>query len=82
MALTSLFAKLYILILFYSFYFLVRDVVFFEHILQSTEALNADPAFNDSGSNHSSQISAGIFSLTPRMGPSTPNRRNVTNELR
>ena len=54
MALTSLFAKLYILILFYSFYFLVRDVVFFEHILQSTEALNADPAFNDSGSNHSS----------------------------
>ena len=50
LVLVTLFSKLYIVILFYSFYFLVREVVFFEHLLQSAEALNAEPAFTDGGS--------------------------------
>jgi hypothetical protein len=66
LVLVTLFAKLYIVVLFYSFYFLVREVVFFEHLLQSTEALNAEPAFTDGGSSSHSQVSGGVFSLTPR----------------
>ena len=50
LVLVTLFSKLYIVVLFYSFYFLVREVVFFEHLLQSAEALNAEPAFTDGGS--------------------------------
>ena len=46
----SLVSKLYIVVLFYCFYFLVREVVFFEHLLQSAEALHAEPAFTDGGS--------------------------------
>ena len=69
LVLVTLFSKLYIVALFYSFYFLVREVVFFEHLLQSTEALNAEPAFTDGGSAASSQhsqVSGGVFSLIPR----------------
>ena len=33
LVLVTLFSKLYIVVLFYSFYFLVREVVFFEHLL-------------------------------------------------
>ena len=64
----TLVAKLYMMILFYSFYFMVREVVFYEHLLQQAEALNADPAFSDSGasSTHSSsQVYGGVFSLAP-----------------
>ena len=50
LVLVTLIAKLYIVVLFYAFYFLVREVVFFEHLLQQTEALNAEPAFTDGGS--------------------------------
>ena len=42
--------KLYIVVLFYSFYYLIREVVFFEHLLQSAEAVNAEPAFTDGSS--------------------------------
>ena len=38
LAMITLAAKVYIVVLFYSFYFLVREVVFFEHLLQSAEA--------------------------------------------
>lgn len=50
-----LFTKLYVVVLFYSFYFLVREVLFFEHLLQGTEAQNAEVAFTitDGGSSHS-----------------------------
>ena len=34
LAIISLTAKLYIVVLFYSFYFLIREVVFYEHLLQ------------------------------------------------
>ena len=63
-ALVALTAKLYLVILFYGFYFLLREVLFFEHLLQSAEALNAEPAFTDGGSSQS-QLSQGVFSLTP-----------------
>ena len=33
LALIALFAKIYIVILFYSFYFMLREVVFYEHLL-------------------------------------------------
>ena len=62
----ALFAKLYIMVLFYSFYFMIREVVFYEHLLQQAEAINADPAFSDSAASSSSQVSGGIFSLAPR----------------
>ena len=75
LVLVTLFAKLYIVVLFYSFYFLVREVVFFEHLLQSTEALNAEPAFTDGGSSSHSQVSQGVFSLTPRPLQDGGNRR-------
>ena len=82
--LVTLIAKLYIVVLFYAFYFLVREVVFFEHLLQSTEALNAEPAFTDGGSSQQSQISEGIFSTTPRQMQEPGNRRSRTagSELR
>ena len=38
--------KLFIVVLFYSFYYLVREVVFFEHLLEGAEAINAEAAFN------------------------------------
>ena len=84
LVLVTLIAKLYIVVLFYAFYFLVREVVFFEHLLQQTEALNAEPAFTDGGSSQQSQISSGIFSLTPRHMQETGNRRRGTagSELR
>ena len=50
----ALFAKLYIMVLFYSFYFMIREVVFYEHLLQQAEAINADPAFSDSAASSSS----------------------------
>ena len=78
----ALIAKLYIMVLFYSFYFMIREVVFYEHLLQQAEALNQDPVFTDGGSSQS-QISGGVFSLTPREIPNTPNRRRTYgNELR
>ena len=40
-----LFSKLYAVVLFYSFYFLIREVLFFEHILHGAEARNAEVAF-------------------------------------
>mmetsp|Transcript_35611 Transcript_35611/g.46871 ORF Transcript_35611/g.46871 Transcript_35611/m.46871 type:complete len:123 (+) Transcript_35611:94-462(+) len=53
LAMIALFAKLYMMILFYSFYFMVREVVFYEQLLQQNEAINADPAFTDGGSSQS-----------------------------
>ena len=49
---TFLIAKLYIVALFYSFYYLIREVVFFEHLLQQADAINAEPAFTDGGSSN------------------------------
>mgnify|MGYP000533648343 CR=1 FL=1 len=64
LALIALAQKILIIVLLYSFYFLLREVVFYEHLLAGTEALNAEPAFTDAGSSHS-QVSGGVFSLTP-----------------
>lgn len=36
----------YLIALLYSFYYLIREVVFFEHLLGGIEAENANPAFN------------------------------------
>ena len=79
-------SKIYIVALLYSFYFLLREVVFFEHLLQSAEAMNADAAFSSSGASSSahSQVSGGVFSLTPRINTNNARRRNdqTTYELR
>jgi hypothetical protein len=40
-------SKLYIGALYFAFYYLLREMVFFEHLLVGPEALNANPNFND-----------------------------------
>ena len=46
----TLVCKTYIGILFYAFYFLLREVVFFEHLLSGSEAANAEPVFSERNS--------------------------------
>ena len=70
LALIALAAKIYIGALFCSFYLMIREVVFYEHLLQ-TDAMNADANFEEKQSmsevtTHSSQVSGGVFSLVPR----------------
>ena len=54
-------SKLYIISLLYSFYYLIREVVFFEHLLGGIEAENANPAFT-SEAIATSQVSATALS--------------------
>ena len=46
----TLICKAYIGVLFYAFYFLLREFVYFEHLLQGAEAANAEPVFSDRNS--------------------------------
>ena len=39
----TLVCKTYIGVLFYAFYYLLREVVYFEHLLSGSEAINAEP---------------------------------------
>ena len=54
LALIALAVKIYIGALFCCFYLMIREVVFYEHLLQ-TGAMNADAAFSD---NQSSEVTA------------------------
>ena len=49
-----LICKTYVGLMFYAFYYLLREVVFFEHLLQGSEAINAEPVFSDRNSHHQS----------------------------
>ena len=42
-----LICKTYVGLMFYAFYYLLREVVFFEHLLSGSEAINAEPVFSD-----------------------------------
>lgn len=83
----ALVAKIFITVLLCSFYFMIREVVFYEHLLQQTEAMNADAAFSETGTvsamtTQSSQVSGGVFSLVPREVIGAPNnaRRSALRE--
>ena len=81
LALISLAAKIFVTVLFCSFYFMIREVVFYEHLLQQTIAMNADAAFSETGtvsSSPSSQVSEGVFSLVPRELTGTSNNRRIS----
>ena len=47
-----LICKTYVGLMFYAFYYLLREVVFFEHLLSGSEAINAEPVFSDRNSHH------------------------------
>ena len=49
-----LICKTYVGLMFYAFYYLLREVVFFEHLLSGSEAINAEPVFSERNSQHQS----------------------------
>ena len=61
--LVAVVSKLYLALVFYCFYLLLREVVFFEQLLRGHEGDHADPEFNDASS----------VSSLPSYTPSTSN---------
>lgn len=66
MPILTLVCKTYVGVLFYAFYYLLREVVYFEHLLSGSEAINAEPQFNErnsmaaASSNSASQVSGQL----------------------